>query len=124
METVNKSVVFIIPQEKILFHIEGYNGLYTVVKYNRNEIVYTTKKLQSEGLERSIPAYMYQCLHRKGLKRRTKEEIHFHNVVKNFVVEMKKRVKNKKQSFYKNLKRMSPLQKEAYFGNSKYQCYE
>ena len=117
METVNKSTCFIIPHEKILFH-------YTVVRYNRDEIVYTTKKLEHRGIERTLPAYMYQCLHRKGLKKRTTEEIHFHNVVKNFGVEMKKRVKKKRESLYKHIRKMNSLQKEAYFGNNKYQCYE
>jgi hypothetical protein len=56
------------PKSKVMFHLKSKSGTYTLVKYNKDRIVYTTKLLSHENKTLVADKEDYKCISSLGMK--------------------------------------------------------
>ena len=109
------------PEGIVRFHLEHKPGLFTLVEYDHQTIVYQTRQMESEGRLEMASATSYKCLENPKSENHSEEAIAFHNEMRNKNQALKKYLKAK--DLYSFLNKKSDLQIEAYFGNNKFQAH-
>lgn len=56
------------PKTKVYFHLKSKSGTYTLVRYNKDKIVYTTKLLSHENKTLVADKEDYKCISLLGIK--------------------------------------------------------
>lgn len=100
------------PAEKVLFHLKDKNGLFTLVQYNRDVIVYTTSKM--EGVARTS-SNNYKCLHGSYFKSSSESAKDFDNCMRNC---FRSNNEGRVSSLINQLNDMSEEQRKAYFSDN------
>lgn len=123
---------YIIPKTKVFFHLKNKSGTYTLVKYNKDRIVYTTKLLSHENKTLVADKEDYKCialLGVKNIKTGIKEKVPMSIDEELFDITMKKTAslshsisKFHRDKLFEYLNNMSKAQQWDYFVGSKHKA--
>ena len=124
---------YITPKTKVYFHLKSKSGTYTLVKYNKDRVVYTTKLLSHENKTLIADKEDYKCISLLGIKKlktgikkkipMNDDEFLFDKVMKKTPTLSHSIAKFQRDKLFEHLNSMSNAQQWDYFvGCSKHRA--